>query len=60
MPTTKKNEEERKDKIKRAERKPKYPKPPTQTLNKRIESKLYFEMNQSGFGSYTTYEIHLQ
>jgi len=42
MPTTNKNEEERKGKIKRVKRKPKYPKPPTQTLNKRIEPKLDF------------------
>jgi len=42
MSTTNKNEEERKDKIKRVKRKPKYPKPPTQTLNKIIELKLDF------------------
>jgi hypothetical protein len=43
MPTTNKNAEERKDKIKRVKRKPKYPKPPTQTLNKRIKSELDFK-----------------
>jgi hypothetical protein len=42
MPTTNKNEEERKDKIKRVNKKPKYPKTPTQTLNKRIKLKLDF------------------
>jgi hypothetical protein len=42
MPTTNKNEEERKDRIKRVKRKPKCPKPPTQTLTKRIERKLDF------------------
>jgi hypothetical protein len=40
MPTTNKNEEQRKDKIKRVKRKQKYLKPPTQTLNKRIGPKL--------------------
>jgi hypothetical protein len=42
MPTTNKNEEERKEKIERVNRNPKYLKPPTQTLNKRIELKLDF------------------
>jgi hypothetical protein len=42
MPTTNKNEEERKEKIKRVNRKPKYLKPPTQTLNKKIEPKQDF------------------
>jgi hypothetical protein len=37
MPTTNKNAEERKDNIKRVKIKPKYPKPPTQTPNKKIE-----------------------
>jgi hypothetical protein len=49
MPTTNKNEEERKEKIERVNRNPKYLKPPTQTLNKRIEPKLDFRMNKFGF-----------
>jgi hypothetical protein len=42
MPTTNKNAKGRKDKIKRMKRKPKYPKSPTQTPNKRIEPELDF------------------
>jgi hypothetical protein len=54
MPTTNKNEEEKKDKIKRMNIKTNYPKSPTQTLNKRIELELDLKMNQFGFNSYTT------